>query len=95
MEDAIDTPSRARDAQGHFVKSEEVDPAITIIEVDDVDPKPIKAKPKKPGMAPEEVTERPEGCEHCVNTGLEPGVGLDIAKYCPICHGSPFIVKSI
>lgn len=34
-----------------------------------------------------------EGCEHCNNTGHEPGYGLSEAPWCSVCGGSPFTPK--
>lgn len=57
--------------------------------VEEVKPKTVKPK----SVEIEGGSERPEGCNHCQNTGLEPGYGLAEGIYCTVCHGSPFIVK--
>lgn len=59
--------------------------------------------PTKPALKPDKVEEivpvdgdpRPEGCEHCNDTGFEPGFGRSEAPWCSVCHGSPFVVKTI
>lgn len=51
--------------------------------------KKTKKVTKEVAEAVEETAPR-SGCDHCSNTGLEPGVALDSARVCPVCQGSPF-----